>query len=138
MKYFVPNDQDKDKIELKPIKEITLFDPACGTMHFGMYAFDLFYLMYLEEIESAGKAGWLAEPSVKTENDIAKSIIENNIYGIDIDLRAIQLSALSLYLKAKTKNKNVKLDKYNLTHTDIPLLMIKQLKNLLTSLQLNT
>lgn len=134
MKYFVPNEQDKDKIELKPIKEITLLDPACGTMHFGMYAFDLFYLMYLEEIEKAGKDDWPKEPSVKDENEIAKSIIENNIYGIDIDLRAIQLSALSLYLKAKTKNKNVKLDKYNLTHTDIPIFDDKTIKEFVDQL----
>ncbi|MBV6422082.1 MAG: hypothetical protein DAHOPDDO_03371 [Ignavibacteriaceae bacterium] len=134
MKYFVPNNQDKDLIELKPIKEITLLDPACGTMHFGMYAFDLFYLMYLEEIENTGKDGWLNEPSVKEEKEIAKSIIENNIYGIDIDLRAIQLSALSLYLKAKTKNKNVHLDKYNLTHTDIPTFDDKTIKEFVDQL----
>lgn len=120
MAYFVPNDQDKNLIPLKPVSEITLLDPACGTMHFGMYGFDLFYEMYLEEISNAGKQGWLGKASVSTTEDIPRSIIENNLFGVDIDLRAIQLSALSLYLKAKSKNKNVTLSKYNLTCTDIP------------------
>jgi len=120
MAYFVPNDQDENQIPLKPVSEITLLDPACGTMHFGMYGFDLFYEMYLEEISNAGKQGWPEKASVSTTEDIPRSIIENNLFGIDIDLRAIQLSALSLYLKAKSKNKNVNLLKYNLTCTDIP------------------
>ncbi|MFA5011156.1 MAG: BREX-1 system adenine-specific DNA-methyltransferase PglX [Ignavibacteria bacterium] len=120
MQYFVPNEQDNDLIPLKKVCDITLLDPACGTMHFGMYAFDIFYEMYLEEINNAGNDGWLKEVSVKDLNQIPQFIIEYNIYGIDIDLRAIQLSALSLYLKAKSINKNISLGKYNLTYTDIP------------------
>lgn len=120
MKYYVPNENDKELILLKPAKEITLLDPACGTMHFGMVAFDLFYEMYLEEIENAGKDTWPESPSCKNEALIPVSIIENNLYGIDIDLRAIQLSALSLYLKAKSKFKEITIERYNLVHTDIP------------------
>ena len=44
--------------------DITLLDPACGTMHFGQYAFGLFHRMYLDEIDHAGQEGWPAEPSV--------------------------------------------------------------------------
>lgn len=120
MQYFVPNEQDNDIIPLKKVCDITLLDPACGTMHFGMSAFDIFYEMYLEEINNAGNNGWLKEASVKDLNLIPQFIIEYNIFGIDIDLRAIQLSALSLYLKAKSINKNISLGKYNLTYTDIP------------------
>lgn len=120
MKYYVSNENDKELIPLKPVKEITLLDPACGTMHFGMVAFDLFYEMYLEEIENAGKDRWAENPSCEKEALISALIIENNLYGIDIDLRSIQLSALSLYLKAKRKFKEITIEKYNLIHTDIP------------------
>ena len=120
MAYFVPNDQDKNQLPFKAVSVITLLDPACGTMHFGMYAFDLFFEMYLEEFNNANKPGWPEKASVSSIDDISRSIIENNLFGIDIDFRAIQLSALSLYLKAKSKNKNIVLSKYNLTCTDIP------------------
>jgi hypothetical protein len=85
----------------KPAKEIRLLDPACGTMHFGQYAFGLFQQMYLDEIEHAGEPGWPAEPSVARMADIPAAIIENNLYGIDIDPRAIQIASLSLLLTAK-------------------------------------
>ena len=81
--------------------DIALLDPACGTMHFGQYAFGLFYRMYLEEIEHAGEAGWPHEPSVKDPREIAAAILEHNLFGIDIDPRAIQIASLSLMLTAK-------------------------------------
>lgn len=81
--------------------DITLIDPACGTMHFGQYAFGLFHRMYLDEIEHAGEPGWPAEPSVKDPRAIPSTILERNLFGIDIDPRAIQIASLSLMLTAK-------------------------------------
>ena len=81
--------------------DITLIDPACGTMHFGQYAFGLFHRMYLDEIEHAGQGGWPAEPSVAKPADIPAAILENNLFGVDIDPRAIQIASLSLLLTAK-------------------------------------
>jgi hypothetical protein len=72
--------------------DITLIDPACGTMHFGQYAFGLFHRMYLDEIESAGKPGWPAEPSIADPRAIPAAILEHNLFGIDIDPRAIQIA----------------------------------------------
>ena len=89
-------------------------------MHFGMVAFDLFYEMYLEETENAGQGGWPKEAVVQDKGDIPACIIENNLFGIDLDLRAIQLSALSLFIKAKSKNGSVTFKRINLTYTDIP------------------
>lgn len=85
----------------KRVRDITLLDPACGTMHFGQYAFGLFHRMYLEEIQNAGKPGWPEEPSVPDPRDVPGAILERNLYGIDIDPRAIQIAALSLLLTAK-------------------------------------
>ncbi|HQP38794.1 MAG TPA: LysR family transcriptional regulator, partial [Polyangiaceae bacterium] len=87
--------------EWKRAIDITLIDPACGTMHFGQYAFGLFHRMYLDEIEHAGKPGWPAEPSVKDPRSIPATILERNLFGIDIDPRAIQIASLSLMLTAK-------------------------------------
>jgi hypothetical protein len=87
--------------EFKRVKDIGLLDPACGTMHFGQYAFGLFYRMYEEEIENAGKTGWPPEPSIRDRMRIPTAIIENNLFGIDIDPRAIQIASLSLLLTAK-------------------------------------
>ena len=81
--------------------DITLIDPACGTMHFGQYAFGLFHRMYLDEIENAGKAGWPTEPSVREPREIPSTILEHNLFGIDIDARAVQIASLSLMLTAK-------------------------------------
>ena len=81
--------------------DLTLIDPACGTMHFGQYAFGLFHRMYLDEIEHAGQDGWPVEPSISEPADIPAAILENNLFGIDIDPRAIQIASLSLLLTAK-------------------------------------
>ncbi len=109
--YLVPRTGEKIRYQrltetgevacFKLASDITLLDPACGTMHFGQYAFELFHRMYLDEIEHAGKPGWPEEPSVKDPQDIPTAIIENNLFGIDIDPRAIQIASLSLLLTAK-------------------------------------
>lgn len=84
------------------VRSITLLDPACGGMHFGLVAFDLFAAMYQEELERAGEPGWPAVPSVSNMEEIPAAILKHNLFGIDIDLRAVQLSAFALYLKART------------------------------------
>jgi len=93
--------EDGQVATFKRAIDITLIDPACGTMHFGQYAFGLFHRMYLDEIENAGKPGWPAEPSVVEPREIPAAILEHNLFGIDIDPRAIQIASLSLMLTAK-------------------------------------
>lgn len=73
-------------------------------MHFGLVAFDIFAEMYREELDRAGQPGWPAKASVAAVQDIPASIIANNIHGLDIDLRAVQLSTLTLLLRARTLN----------------------------------
>lgn len=93
---------DDGQVEtFKRVEDIALLDPACGTMHFGQYAFGLFHRMYLDEIEHAGQAGWPPEPSVSDPRDIPATILEHNVFGVDIDPRAIQIASLSLLLTAK-------------------------------------
>jgi hypothetical protein len=109
--YLIPRTGEKIRFRLvdengeihsfKRARDIRLLDPACGTMHFGQYAFGLFLRMYQEEIEHAGQPGWPAEPSVAHQADIPAAILENNLHGIDIDPRAIQIATLSLLFTAK-------------------------------------
>ncbi|HPE70112.1 MAG TPA: BREX-1 system adenine-specific DNA-methyltransferase PglX, partial [Thermotogota bacterium] len=98
LEYFDTTVPRKER-EGKSVEEIRLLDPSCGSGHFLLYAMDLFHQMYLE--------------SGYTEN-IPQKIVENNLYGLDIDERAIQLTALSLYLKAKRFSTSAKLERSNL------------------------
>jgi hypothetical protein len=73
-------------------------------MHFGLVAFDIFVDMYREELANAGKPGWPEKPSVASEDEIPGSIVANNLFGIDLDLRAVQLSALAIFQRARSLN----------------------------------
>jgi hypothetical protein len=85
--YYV-NDADRAAVEPKSVREITFLDPACGSGHFLLEAFDLFYRMYEEEGEVTGP------------EDTCRSILEHNLYGIDIDERAVQITEAALWMKA--------------------------------------
>ena len=118
--YLVPlSKNSKETAPLQPVSEISLLDPACGTMHFGLVAFDLFAAMYREELDHAGEPGWPKAASVSSEADIPAAILKHNLFGIDIDLRSVQLSALSLFLKAKRLNKQAQIDDHNLACADV-------------------
>ena len=100
--------------QLKDPREIKMLDPACGSMHFGLYAFDLFEQIYAEAWDLEGRLGAEAlwrladlEPLHETypdkaafSQDVPRLIIEYNIHGIDIDPRAVQIAGLSLWLRA--------------------------------------
>jgi hypothetical protein len=100
---------------LKDPREIRMLDPACGSMHFGLYAFDLYQVIYEEawDIDFHSPAGkgvggeglvpLRALYAIKDDylRDIPRLIIEHNIHGIDIDPRAAQIAGLSLWLRAQ-------------------------------------
>jgi len=140
LSYLVPFDrghgQKTKRKRIRSVKEITLLDPACGTMHFGMVAFDLFAAMYREEIENSGKPGWPEKPPVASEDDIPAAIVAHNIHGIDIDLRAVQLSALTLYLKAKTLNPRARLSESRLACANVHMLDGDNLKQFVEQMKL--
>ena len=95
----------------KDPREIRMLDPACGSMHFGLYAFDLYLKIYEEawdlksqqaETEGASE-NWQSFADTYPDKsafliDVPRLIIEHNIHGIDIDLRAVQIAGLSLCL----------------------------------------
>lgn len=88
---------------VKDPREIRLLDPACGSMHFGLYAFDLFETIY-EEAWDNGSCPALQEAYASVDEflkEVPRLIIEHNIHGVDIDPRATQIAALSLWLRAQ-------------------------------------
>lgn len=94
----------------KPLQEIRLIDLAAGSANFLLYAFDLFYALYVDQIENYG--------ADFEEDDIPKLIIENNLYGVDLDDRAIQIAQLGLYIKALRKNSRIHIGKFNVVSSD--------------------
>jgi len=88
--YLIPDEDDQDASSFDHPSELRVIDPACGSGHFLLYAFDI-----LERI-------WWAETDLD-RSEIPAKILEHNLYGVDIDLRSCQLSAFNLYLKARTR-----------------------------------
>jgi len=88
---------------VKDPREIRLLDPACGSMHFGLYAFDLFEAIYEEAWDKAHCPDLREAYPEKADylRDIPRLIIEHNIHGVDIDPRAVQIAGLSLWLRAQ-------------------------------------
>jgi hypothetical protein len=99
-----------------------LIDPSTGSGNFLLYAFDLFYDLYTDQIENYG--------ADYNEADIAKLIIENNLHGVDLDDRAIQLAQLGLYIKAKRKKRTAKIEHFNIVSSDFFLPAYAEVKHL--------
>ena len=86
---------DSAPVAHKPVHEITFLDPAEGSGHFHLEAFDLFYAMYEEEATLEGRP--------LTPREIAAGILNQNLYGIDIDGRSVQIATAVLWMKAKER-----------------------------------
>ena len=97
----------------KPIPQIRLLDPACGTMHFGHYACEVFDCMYRDARD------W-GHVQIEDE-EIPGAILQNNLFGVDIDRRAVQLAALSLFMKARTMHPQAQVRQVNLVVADATL-----------------
>ena len=95
------------------LRNLKLIDPACGSGHFLVIAFDLLFAFYQEEARHRGE--------VLTDAEIANSILENNLYGIDIDARAVQMAAAALWLKAKGLCKDAAPKQINLVSANLNL-----------------
>lgn len=114
-----PDEQPEVAKRLRDPRTIKLLDPACGSMHFGLYAFDLFQEIYREawdwerahgpdalDRETGGSPDLkpLSETYADQEaflRDVPRLINQRNIYGVDIDPRAAQIASLALWLRAQ-------------------------------------
>jgi len=89
--YILPEEPERDFLRINTPEEIKICDPACGSGHMLIYAFDLLYAIYEEE-------GYAA-------SEIPEKIITCNLYGIEIDERAGALAAFALVMKARAKQR---------------------------------
>ena len=87
-KYYIESELDKNSEKIK-IEDVKILDPAMGSGHILVYAFDLLFEIY-------ENLGWSTKDSVL-------SILKNNLYGLEIDERAGQLASFALMMKAREK-----------------------------------
>ena len=87
-KYYIDSEKEENLEKIK-IEDIKILDPAMGSGHILVYAFDLLFEMY-------ENLGWSTKESVL-------SILKNNLYGLEIDERAGQLASFALMMKAREK-----------------------------------
>ncbi len=87
--YYLFRNQDGEKT-IVDVESLEMLDPACGSGHILVVAFDMLYKMY----EELGYAS----------HTIPALILQKNLYGLDIDPRATQLAMLALVMKAREKD----------------------------------
>lgn len=88
MEYYIePDAEHEDFIRISSPEEITLCDPACGSGHILVYAFELLFHMYEER-------GY-------REREIPELILTKNLTGMEIDPRAAQIAELALAMCAR-------------------------------------
>ncbi|MFC1531300.1 Eco57I restriction-modification methylase domain-containing protein [Gemmatimonadota bacterium] len=120
--YFVRRpDEVPDSRAPKDPRELQILDPACGSGHFLHYCFEILQTIY---DEAYSDSGCLAGDALREDYPDADAfqravpglILERNLYGIDIDYRAVQLTALSLYLRAKRAHPDSTVRRVNALH----------------------
>ncbi len=102
MEYYIEPAEQTDEVkaqlaaitpsQLNP-EELTLIDPACGSGHILVEAYNLFKAIYLER-------GY-------RQRDVARMILEKNLFGLDIDGRAAQLTGFALMMKGRTDDRRL-------------------------------
>lgn len=120
--YKIIGDFSENTREIKPLDEVKVIDPCVGSGNFLLYCFDLFYDLYMDQIENYG--------ADYNKREIPQIIIERNLHGIDLDERAVQLTKVGLFIKAKTKRNSVKINHYNVVSASFRLPNYKEIGNL--------
>ncbi|MBQ9664284.1 MAG: BREX-1 system adenine-specific DNA-methyltransferase PglX [Oscillospiraceae bacterium] len=103
-KYYLEEAEQEPEVQVQLAKireeyakinpeDIKLIDPCMGSGHILVYAFDVLMQIYTSY-------GY-------TQRDAARSILQNNLYGIDIDTRAYQLAYFAVMMKARQYNRRI-------------------------------
>jgi hypothetical protein len=97
--YYVEQPIPPSLVDTAPasIRDVRLLDPAVGSGHFLVVAFDLLFALHHEEARHRGEvagARWV-------DRAIVERILEHNLAGVDLDARAVQIAAASLWIKAR-------------------------------------
>ncbi len=97
--YYVPQPIPDDAINHAPesVRDLKILDPAVGSGHFLVVAFDLLVPLYKEEARHRGET----DDERWSDVAIVECILEHNLHGVDLDPRAVQIAAAALWLKAQ-------------------------------------
>lgn len=93
LKYRIANRPIEKTRNEKPLEKWRIIDPACGSGNFLIYTMTLLYDLYMDQTENFG--------ADYSRRDIPALIVENNLYGVDLDERAVQISQIALRIKAR-------------------------------------
>lgn len=94
MPYYLESEaKPEEYLKVQSPEELSLLDPACGSGHVLVYAFELLTKIYEEEGYEAGR--------------IPDLIFRHNLQGIEIDERAAQLSSFTLMVKAREYHRGI-------------------------------
>jgi 23S rRNA G2445 N2-methylase RlmL len=111
-----PEGEEAPPRSKKDPRDLRVLDPACGSGHFLLYAFDLLLTIYREAWEDEdGPASEATGQSLRQDHPTAealalavpKLIVEHNLHGVDIDPRAAQIAALALWMRAQRAYKDL-------------------------------
>ena len=119
--YFVRDEGVAVRREIKDPRDLKILDPACGSGHFLLYAFDLLLDMYEEAWgdpqQPRSEAGTTLREDYGDVPSLRRSlpalIVQHNLHGVEIDPRAAQITALALWLRAQRAYKE-----FNVTPTE--------------------
>ncbi len=117
--YYVPQPIPEDAVAQAndSVRDLKILDPAVGSGHFLVVAFDLLHALYREEARHRGEeqeAQW-------SERVIVENILENNLHGIDLDPKVVQIAAAALMLKAKLTCPDARPEQLGLVASDLRL-----------------
>jgi hypothetical protein len=129
--FLVLDNADELTRQKKDPREITILDPACGSGHFLLYAFDLLQTIYEEAWHDdtspllPGTGSTLKQDYRELEElrqALPALILANNLFGVEIDPRAAQIAALALWLRAQRAYREYRLpaaERSRITRTHI-------------------
>ncbi len=117
--YYVPQPIPDDAVEKAPesVRELKILDPAVGSGHFLVVAMDLLVALYREEARHRGEE----RQEAWSDAAIVERIVAENLHGIDLDRRAVQIAAAALWLKAQQLAPGCHPERMNLVASDLRL-----------------
>jgi hypothetical protein len=118
--YFLPGQEIPDEaVALAPesVREWKILDPAVGSGHFLVVALGLLLALFQEEARHRGEA----DKPQWSERAIVEHLLAHTLHGIDIDPRAVQIAAASLWLKGKALCPEIEPERLNLVAPNLRL-----------------
>lgn len=102
--YLITRIDENDRLPKRDPRTLRILDPACGSGHFLLYCYDLLETIYAEAYDDPELGPTLREAypdPTAYQREIPCLILTHNLHGIDIDLRAVQIAQLALWLRAQ-------------------------------------